>query len=172
MQKQHKLLYKDPETKTEVPRKITGHRYGKITSVDEQEGGIWVDYENSPFERSVPALLANPLHTLVRLKESCIHGYLVKFEFIDNDPEKPVIKEIYMPLDAQIKMEKLEDHQSVLHIKADKLILEGKDVVLIKSRGAKTEYLGEKGRISEEADNIRSNAWVKNRITGGSVLIN
>ncbi|MCP4294777.1 MAG: hypothetical protein GY786_04140 [Proteobacteria bacterium] len=172
MQKENKILYQKAEEELEVLKSIEGHRYGKITSVDENEGTLWVDYENSQLKRSVLAVLANPFHTLAHLKEACIEGYLVKLEFIGNDPKQPVVKEIYMPLGAQIKIQEQADQQTVLHIKADKLILEGRDEVLIKSEETKAQYLGKKNRITEEADDIRSNAWVKNRITGGSVLIN
>lgn len=153
-------------------KKITGFRYGKILDVDENSDTIFVDYAENPLKERLRAKLASPYLTLDDLKEATHRPAVVQLDFIEGDPSKPLVRDIYFSLADQVREKKEEIVEKTVHLKADRLILEGTTEVIIQSGGVRSVYKASEGKLTEEAEKIRSSANRSHRIQGGSVLIN
>lgn len=157
---------------SETYEEIEGFRYGKILEIDEATDTIWVDYADNPLKEQLPAKLASPFLTLDNLKEASLRPSLVQLEFIEGDPAKPLVRDVYFSLSDQAKEKKEEIIEKTVHLKADRIILEGESEVIIRSGNVSSIYKSDEGKLIEKADNIRSTARLNNRIQGGAVLIN
>lgn len=156
----------------ETNEKIEGFRYGKILEIDEATNTIWVDYADNPLKEQLPAKLASPYLTLDNLREASLRPSIVQLEFIEGDPAKPLVRDIYFSLADQAKEKREEIIEKTVHLKADRIILEGESEVIIKSGNVRSIYKSEEATLVEKADNIRSKARLNNKVQGGAVLIN
>ena len=168
---------KQPQIPTELlttnnAEKITGFRYGKILGIDEENDIIWVDYAENPLKERLPAKPGCPFLTLDNLKEASLRPNIAQLEFIEGDPGRPLVRDIYFSLADQAREKREEIIKKTVHLKADRIILEGKSEVIIKSGKVKSVYNAEDGKLVEEADDIRSSARINNRVQGGSIVIN
>lgn len=154
------------------PDTITEFRYGTLHGIDEAIGAIWVDYPDNPTNRPLRAGLACPFITLDDLKRARVSVCMVQLNFIENDPSRPLVRDIYFSFVDQVKQQPDETIEKTVHLQAERLILEGTQEVVIKSGKVTTVYKGESGQLIEEADSIRSTAKTRNRLQGGAVLIN
>ncbi len=152
--------------------KIEGFRYGKILEIDESSDTIWVDYADNPLKEQLPAKLASPFFSLDNLKEASLRPSLVQLEFMEGDPARPLVRDIHFSLSDQVREKRTEIIEKTVHVKADRIVLEGETEVVIKSGKVQSVYSAKDGKLVEEADDIRSTARLNNKIRGGSVLIN
>jgi hypothetical protein len=151
---------------------IKGYRYGKILEIDVETDTIWVDYPDNPFREHLPAKLANPYLTLDNLKEASLRPNIAQLKFIEGNPARPVIKDIYFSLADQAKEKRGDIIEKTVHLKADRIILEGEREIILQSGNVRTVYNGDTGKLTEKAEEIRSTARLNNKVQGGSVLIN
>ncbi len=157
---------------TKTDQKIDGYRYGKILEIDETAGVLWVDYADNPLKEKLSAQLASPYLTLDNLREASVRPNIAQLEFVEGNPAKPLVRDIYFSLVDQAKEKRGEIVQKTIRLKADRIVLEGDSEVIIKSGNVKTVYKAVEGKLVEEADDIRSTARRNNKVQGGVVLIN
>lgn len=151
---------------------LEGIRYGEIISVDEEQDRILVNHADNPLHRPLPAVLATSLIDASSLRESMSRISLVQLDFIEGDPTKPVIRDIFFSLVDQVKNSREVITEKTVLIEADRIILDGRTEVVIKSGEVTTVYQGKESRLTVEADHIRSTAKKKNLVQGGSILLN
>ena len=165
--------------KTEVLTKIieksrpdqpSNYQYGRIKHIDEQDDIIHVSLDKNEGE-IVPAKLANPCLSIEDLKLAIERASLVTVDFNTLDGHA-VVRDIYFSLTDEKKNEKSKGQGETLHIAADKVIIEGKQEVMIKCGESKTVYLARNNKIKHEADKIHSSAKEWNKVQGSSVAIN
>ena len=106
------------------------------------------------------------------LKQSSFIANRVQLDFKDGDLLQPVIRDLFFSINALAVSEESKVIEDTIHIKANRIILEGETEVIIKSGEVKTGYHGKRGELETEAENISSTARSKSRINGGSVVIN
>ncbi|GLT17169.1 hypothetical protein GCM10007938_09460 [Vibrio zhanjiangensis] len=85
-----------------------------------------------------------------------------RIEFIGDDLACPILTDVYLSLMAKDE----------LIISADRVVLEGKEEVVIGSGSTETKFSGNDGRIKTKADYITSNAEKSNKIRGAKVTLN
>ncbi len=157
---------------TETYESIRGFRYGKIIRVDPEFQMAWIDYPDNPLLELLPARIGNPSIKWDMLEQASQTKNMVQLHFQEGDPSKPIITDLFLSTVEKEKTQQTQSHEKVLHVKADRIILEGTTEVIIKSGEVMSRYNAEKGQLIEEADSIRSTAKKRQRIQGGAVLIN
>lgn len=157
---------------SETYDKIEGFRYGKILDIDEDTDTIWVDYADNPLKEQLPAKLASPFLTIDNLREASQRPSIVQLEFIEGDPAKPLVRDIYFSLADQAKEKREKIIEKTVHLKADRIILEGESEVIIRSGNVSSIYKSKEGKLIEKATDIKSTAKRNSRLQGGAVLIN
>lgn len=151
---------------------ICQSRLGWITKVDEKKDAIWINYQGNPLQVDLLALLGTPFLTLENLKDAESKNMSVEINFKNNDPQKPIIRDIYFSVAELNKKGQQAPKNKTLYIQADRIVLDGTTEVIIKSGDAKTVYQADGNKISDEADRIDSSAKGSNKIKGGIVKVN
>jgi len=157
---------------TKELEKIETFRLGVITKVDTVGGQIWVEYDGNPYREPLVAKLGTPWLTIDKLIQFIDRVDSVKLDFLEGDPAKPVIRDLFYSLDEinRSGSDPLTDKK--IEIVADEIILRGKTKIIIECGDARTIYLAEGNEIIEEADQIDSSANKNNRMKGGKILLN
>ena len=144
-------------------------RFGQIVHLDEKEGQVWVNYQGNPGEEPCVAQLGRPFF-LKDLRRAWRSVQAVRLTFVEQDPQKPVIQDIYYSILETEKKEGLEKEE--IHIKTKRLILEGTEEVFIRSGEAMTRYVAKGGKRQDSANSISSQAQRNYTIRGGNVNVN
>ncbi|MCG8335443.1 MAG: hypothetical protein MJE63_13045 [Proteobacteria bacterium] len=152
--------------------KIHGYRLGTITTIELTKNRIWVDFPDNPFNKAILAQLGTPWIssdelTVFRDKVDC-----VKLEFLDNNPAKPVIRDLFYSVNQLNRSGSKPFEDKVVEVEADRIILKGKKEVIIQCGETRTIYQAEGSEIVHEAEQIQSSAKTVNRVEGGSILFN
>ena len=106
--------------------KIHGYRLGTITTIELTKNRIWVDFPDNPFNKAILAQLGTPWIssdelTVFRDKVDC-----VKLEFLDNNPAKPVIRDLFYSVNQLNRSGSKPFEDKVVEVEADRIILKGK----------------------------------------------
>ncbi|NAW63863.1 hypothetical protein CAG72_01420, partial [Photobacterium halotolerans] len=86
-----------------------------------------------------------------------------RIEFIGNDPNLPLITDIFFSLIEQ---------RDELVLKAKNIRIEAEEQLIVASRDAKTHYDGKNNRVTTEAKYINSQAEKSQKIQGAIIAIN
>ncbi len=149
---------------------VNGIQFGRITRIDWENNLIFVVLKNEQ-NREISTRLANPYIDMNDLNWSLSRSGLVEVDF-NTASGQPVIRDIHFSITQDKKAVENGERKKVLHIAADRIVIEGRIEVIIKSGNAKTVYQSKDGRLKEEADKIHSSATETNKILGSSVTIN
>ncbi|MCP4296544.1 MAG: hypothetical protein GY786_13150, partial [Proteobacteria bacterium] len=128
------------EEKNEPKAQINDICCGRIVKIDFENDIIWVDHNNNSSGRPIAAELASPFVTLKHLKRTSFIANKVQLDFKNGDPLQPVIRDIFFSInDLELNKDR-KIVEETLHIKADRIILEGASEVIIRSGDVKTTY--------------------------------
>ncbi|WP_341659251.1 hypothetical protein [Vibrio sp.] len=136
-------------------------RFGHIKSIHSDNNHLIIDFEGNPSQEPVLAPIGRPF-TRAQINMAIDNQLDCRIEFMEGDLSAPIVRDIYFSLMAKDE----------LIISAERVILEGKEEVVIGSGSAKTKLSGNDGRITTEADYITSNAQKSNKIQGEKVTLN
>ncbi len=152
--------------------RIEGHRFGHIVNLDKDNQTIWVNYPGNPLKKDLAAVLGSHVITYNELIKTIETIGVVKLDFIDNHPGKPIIRDIYYSFLENQKQNKEERHGESLHVEADKIVLEAEKELTLKCGNTIINLKSEGDQLVIEAKNIKSSASKDNRIRGGNVFLN
>ncbi|MCP4295515.1 MAG: hypothetical protein GY786_07905 [Proteobacteria bacterium] len=154
-----------------TPQEFCPPVFGRIVSLDVDRNQILVDFKNNPSEEALEAKLVNPLIYLEDLEESLDRTEYILLDFEDGKFDRPLIRDIYFSVADQNK--RLQGKKGgTVHIRAERIILEGEESVTIKSGDTSTTYIAGRSEISTEGRQIRSSATLLNQLKGGSIDLN
>ncbi len=143
---------------------------GQIVRVDRKNELIWISCPEKS-DKEIPTRLGSLYITLEDILNSNQRISLAVVDF--NAPGKwPIIRDVYCSLNESRKTQTSELEGRKIHIKADEIVLEGKQQVTIKSGDTQTMFKAKGGKLIQLANKIRSVAKQENKIQGGAVRIN
>lgn len=151
---------------------ITGFRYGSVIKLEPQMDFVWIDYQGNPFKERLPARIDNPKVTFELLEEAIQYEHLIKLRFDEGDPSKPLVDDVLFSATNSKSVPAGDISEKTIHVKADRIVLEGNKEVIIRCGEVEMRLLAAKGQLVQEAKTIRSMAKKRYRIQGGSVLVN
>ncbi|MCG8333069.1 MAG: hypothetical protein MJE63_01025 [Proteobacteria bacterium] len=151
---------------------INGYRYGKVIKIDEELELAWINYPENPLFENQPAGIGAPGVTLEALKKAMSANHLVKLSFENSDPSRPVVVDLFCSVSEKKEQEKDLPKEKIVDVKADHIVLDAAKSLIIKCGEVEARFDAAKGQFVIEADSIRSTAEKRQRIQGGSVLIN
>jgi hypothetical protein len=157
---------------TKAVDKINTSRIGRICSWDLEQEALWVDYEANPFHKPLPAKLAVYDISFADLKQAVTHAHSVRLEFENGNPERPVIKDIYLSITKLKTAAPSSSLKEQVHIKADEIILEAESRIILKAGDVQTIYNAQAGTLITEATRIDTSATLTHKLKGGAVHVN
>ncbi|MCK6263550.1 hypothetical protein KP803_09730 [Vibrio sp. ZSDE26] len=137
-------------------------RFGTITEIYKANGAVKVDFEGNVLGQPIMARLGRSF-TLSELTMAVDNQLNCRVEFIGADLTLPVITDIFFSI---------LDESEELTIRANKLVLETKSELVLRSGETETRYSGRDGRVTTKGRFITTQADKANKIQGGTVSIN
>ena len=159
-------------SQTKELEKIESFRLGTIIKMDLEKNCIWIDFEENPSTKPLLAKLGTPWVSDDELNLFKNRIDTVKLEFLDGNPLKPIIRDLYFSVNEMNKSKSNPLKNKIIEVEADEIILRGRKQIIIQSGDARTVYKAEGAEIIHEAEEIDSSASTSNRIKGGTILLN
>ncbi|MCG8336295.1 MAG: hypothetical protein MJE63_17445, partial [Proteobacteria bacterium] len=110
--------------------------------------------------------------TLEDLEEAIERSATVQICFENDNPLKPIVKDIFYSVRSRNNSKKNSTLNKVLRVEAEEIILVGNKRVVIQSGNVKTTYEADGGGLITEAGQIESSASKNQRIKGKSLFLN
>ncbi|PKF50037.1 hypothetical protein [Enterovibrio nigricans] len=156
---QHTLLFENEE---QADKSACFPRFGHIVSLNETRDSVKVEFEHNPFGQPLSAKLGRAFRK-AEIEMAIASHLTCRIEFVNNDIGLPVVTDIFFSM--------LDDSDEVV-LRANKLVIDTSQELVVKSGETETRYSGRDNRISTKAKYVTSQAEKAQKIQGGTISFN
>ncbi len=161
MNKISKQVLDNPAIEQQAAESACFSRFGFISSFNNSNDTVKVDFEGNPFLQPISAKLGRSfrkaeIEMAIKSKLNC------RIEFINHDISLPMVTDIYFSM--------IDSEEVVLRL--NKLTIETDQELILKSAETETRYSGRDGRITTRAKYITSQAEKAQKIQGSTIAFN
>ncbi|MBD8513663.1 hypothetical protein L6J37_19200 [Photobacterium sp. WH77] len=160
MQKQQTQSHLMIESEAGVSPAPLHARFGHILAIEGDS--VRVTFDGCDMPSGLAARLGRQFNR-VELELAVQNALSCRIEFIGNDPNLPLVTDIFFSLIEQ---------RDELVLKAKNIRIEAEEQLIVASRDAKTHYDGKNSRVTTEAKYINSQAEKSQKIQGAIIAIN
>lgn len=136
-------------------------RFGRIVQVHPEHNKVSVDFDGNSMGTPIWAAIGRAF-TRAEIHLAIDNQLTCKIEFLANDPTLPILTDVYCSLLGE----------ETMVIKAERVVLEGKQEVMVRSQDTSCQYNGRTGRITTKAQFVTTEAEKTQKIKAQKIDLN